>query len=86
MRTGTHQSLSDGEPWSNFQSIEGLLNAEVDDLILPASVWEQTDVPSPWTIHFTEAATYNGGLELVLATGPGNPAAVRVWTAKNGWV
>jgi len=46
-----------------FESIEGLFNTEVDDLIVPAYFWEQSDVPSPWNIYWTEAAAYRGGLE-----------------------
>ena len=56
--------MSEPEPLNAFQSIEGLLNTEVDDLILPAYFWEQSDVPSPWNIYWTEAAAYGGGLEL----------------------
>jgi len=57
-------ALSRHEPLNPFESVEGLLNTEVDDLILPAFFWEQSDVPSPWNIHWVEAAAYGGGLEL----------------------
>jgi len=56
--------LHEPEPLNAFESIERLLNTEVDDLILPAYFWEQSDVPSPWNIYWTEAAAYRGGLEL----------------------
>jgi len=61
---GTQCSHSEPEPLNALQSIEGLSNTEVDDLILPAYFWEQSDVPSPWDTYWTEAATYGGGLEL----------------------
>jgi hypothetical protein len=61
---GTHCALSEPEPLNAFESIEGLLNTEVDDICLPAYFWEQSDVPSPWNIYWTEAAAYGGGLEL----------------------
>jgi len=44
--------------------MEGLLNIDVDDLILPAYFMEQSDVPSPSNIDWTEEAAYGGGLEL----------------------
>jgi hypothetical protein len=40
------------------------LNIEVDDIYLPAYFWEQSDVPSPWNLYWTEAAANGGGLEL----------------------
>jgi len=46
-----------------FESIDGLLNTEVNDIILPAYCWEQSNVPSPGNIYWTEAAAYGGGLE-----------------------
>ena len=61
---GTCSSLSEPEHLNAFESIEELLNTEVDDLTLPAYFWEQSDVPSPWNIYWTEAAVYRGGLEL----------------------
>jgi len=61
---GTHCSHSEPEPLNAFESIEGLLNTEVDDLVLPAYVWVQLDVPSPWNTYWTEALAYGGGLEL----------------------
>jgi len=61
---GTHRSLSEPEPLNAFESIGGLLNTVVDDLILPAYFWEQSEVPSPWNIYLTEAAAYGGGLEV----------------------
>ena len=61
---GTCCSLSEPEPLNAFESIEGLLKTEVDDLTLPAYFWEQSDVPSAWNIYWTEAAAYGGGLEL----------------------
>jgi len=60
----TYCSLSEPEPLNAFESFEGLLNIDVDDLILPAYFWEQSDVPSPWNTFWTEAAAYGGGLEL----------------------
>jgi len=42
----THSSLSKPEPFNAFDGIEALLNIEVDDLPLPADVWEQSDIPS----------------------------------------
>jgi len=61
---GTHCSLSEPEPFNAFGSIEGLLNTEEDGLILPTYFWEQSDIPSPWNIYWTEATAYGGGLEL----------------------
>jgi len=57
-----------------FESIEELFNTEVDDLILPAYFWEQSDVPSPWNIYWTKAAAYGGGLEV------DNPVFESNWT------
>ena len=61
---GTHCSLSEPESLNAFKSIKGILNTEVDDLILPAYFWEWSDVPSLWNIYWTEPAAYGGGLEL----------------------
>jgi len=61
---GTHCCLSEPETLNTFESIEGLLNTEIDDLILPVNFWEQSDVPSPSNIYWTEAAANGGGLEL----------------------
>ena len=61
---GSHCTLSEPEPLNAFASIEGLLNIEVDDICLPAYFWEQSDVPSPWNLYWTEAAAYGGGLEI----------------------
>ena len=47
-----------------FESIDGLLNTQADNLILPAYFWEQLDVSSPWNMYWTEAAAYGGGLDL----------------------
>jgi len=60
---GTHCSLSNPEPWNSFECIEGLLNTDVIDLTLPPYLWEQSGVPSPWNLYWTEAATYGAGLE-----------------------
>jgi hypothetical protein len=56
--------LSEPEPLNAFESIEGLLNIEVDDVYLPAYFWEQSDTPSPWNLYWTEAAVYGGGLTI----------------------
>jgi len=56
--------VSKPEPFNAFESIEGLLDIEVDDSVLPPDFWEQSDGPSPWNIYWTEAAAYGGGLEL----------------------
>jgi len=61
---GTCCSLSEDEPFNALETIEGLLNTEVDDPVFPAYFLEQSDVPSPWNIYCTEAAAYRGGLEL----------------------
>jgi len=61
---GTYCTLSEPEPLNAFESIEGLLNTEVDDLCLPAYFWEQSDTLSRWNLYWTEAAAYGGGLEL----------------------
>jgi hypothetical protein len=56
--------LSEPEPLNAFESIGELLTVEVDDIYLPAYFWEQSDVPSPWNLYWTEAAAYGGGLAL----------------------
>ena len=48
---GTHCSVSEHEPLNAFESIEGLLNTEVDDHILPAVSSEQPDGPSAWNTY-----------------------------------
>jgi len=53
---GTYRFLSEPEPLNTFESIEGLLNTEVDNSTLPADFWEQSDVPSTWNIYWSEAA------------------------------
>jgi hypothetical protein len=60
----THCTLSGPEPLNGFESIEGLLNTEVDDISLSGYFWEQSDTPYPWNIYWTEAARYGGGLEI----------------------
>jgi hypothetical protein len=71
---GTRCSLSEPEPVNAFENIEGLLNTEVDDPILPAHFSEQSDVPSPWNVYWTEAHAHGGGLEL------DNPVFGSSWT------
>jgi hypothetical protein len=61
---GTHRTLSKQEPPNAFESIERLLNTEVDDICLPAYFWEQSDTPSSWHLYWAEAAAYGGGLEI----------------------
>jgi len=61
---GTLCSLSELEPLNAFESTEELLNTEVDNLVLPAYFWEQSDVPSHWNLYWTEAAALGRGLEL----------------------
>jgi len=61
---GTHYSLSEPQPLNAFESIEGSLNTEVDNLILPAHIWEHSDVPSPRITYWKEATAYGGGWEL----------------------
>jgi len=61
---GTCCTLSEPERLNPFERIEGKMNAAVDDLVLPADFWEQSDVPSPWNLHWTQAAAYGGCLEL----------------------
>jgi len=56
--------LSEPEPLNAFESIEGLLNIEVDNICLPAYICEQSDTPYSWNLYWTEAAAYRGGLEL----------------------
>jgi len=56
--------LSEPEPLNAFESVEELPNSELDDVVLPVYFWEQSDVPSPWNIYWTEAAAYGEGLEL----------------------
>lgn len=56
--------MSEPEPLHFFETIEGLLNTEVDDLTLPAYCQEQSDIPSTWNVYWTEAAAYGGGLAL----------------------
>jgi len=73
----THCSRSEPESWNAFESIEGLLNNEVDDFILSAYFWEQSDIPSPWNTYRTEAAAHGGGLE------PDDPVFGNSWT--NYW-
>jgi len=60
----TYGLLSEPEPLNAIESLEGLLNTEVDDLTSPAYFWEQSDVPSHWNTYWTEAIAYGGGLEL----------------------
>jgi len=56
--------MSEPEPLNTFESIEGLLNNQVDDLTFAAYFGEQSDIPSPWNTYWIEAAAYSGGLEL----------------------
>jgi hypothetical protein len=48
---GTHCTLSEPEPLNTFESIEGLLNTEVDNICLPAYFWERSDTPYPWNLY-----------------------------------
>jgi len=61
---GSHCSLPEPEPVHASESLEGSLNTDVDHLILPAYIWEQSDVPSVWNNDWAEAAASGGGLEL----------------------
>jgi hypothetical protein len=61
---GIHCTLSEPEPLNAFESIEGPLNIEVDDIVLRTYFWEQSDVPSLWNLYWTEAAASGGGLEI----------------------
>jgi len=61
---GIHCTLSEPEPLNAFESMEGELKIEVDDICLPTYFWAQSDTPYPWNLHWTEAAAYEVGLEL----------------------
>jgi hypothetical protein len=75
---GTPYTLSEPEPLNTIESIEGLLKTEVDDICLPAYFWEQSDIPSPWILYWTEAAAYGGGLEI------DDPVVGNSWTRYSG--
>jgi hypothetical protein len=60
---GVHFTISEPEPLNAFESIQQLLNTEIEEP-LPAYFWEQSDTPSPWKLYWMEAATYGGGLEI----------------------
>jgi hypothetical protein len=62
--TGTPSTSSEPKPLNGLESIKGLLNTEVDDIYHPTYFWEQSDVPSPWNLDWTAAATYRGCLKL----------------------
>jgi hypothetical protein len=66
--------LSEPESFNAFKSIEELLSTDVEDIYLPAYFWEQSDLPSPWNIYWTEAAAYREGLEI------NNPVFGNSWT------
>jgi hypothetical protein len=61
---GPHCTMSQPEPLNGFESIEGLLNIEVDNICLPAYFWELSDTPYPWNLYWTEATAYGGALEI----------------------
>ena len=65
---GTHCTLSEPEPLNAFESIEGLLNTEIDDLCLPAYFWEQSDTLSPWNLYWTVPG-YTGPAPMDLSAG-----------------
>jgi hypothetical protein len=57
---GVHCTISEPQHLNAFESIEGLLNTEIEEP-LPAHFWEQFDTPSLWNLYWTEAAAYSGG-------------------------
>jgi len=56
--------ISERTPFSVFNSIQAILAESSEEEPLAVAFWEQSDVPSPWTIVTTEAAAMTGGLEL----------------------
>jgi hypothetical protein len=60
---GVYCTISAPEPLNACESIERLLNTEIEESP-PAYFWEQSDTPSPWNLYWTEAAAYRRGLEI----------------------
>jgi len=52
------------EPLNTFQSIHIILAESIQEELLEVDFWQQSAIPSPWNIHWTDAAAYGGGLEL----------------------
>jgi hypothetical protein len=66
------------EPLNALQSIEAILaeSSRLDPL--EADFWEQSMVPSPWNIYWTDAARDGGGLDL------NHPVFGQHWTRYTG--
>jgi hypothetical protein len=47
-----------------FESIEAILTASFKEQPLEANFWEQSAVPSPWNIYWTNTAKEGGGLDI----------------------
>jgi hypothetical protein len=47
-----------------FDSIEAILTATFEKEPLEAYFWEQSDVPSPWNLYWTDAAREWSGLDI----------------------
>jgi hypothetical protein len=59
-----HCLVFEPEPLNAFESIEAILAASFEEEPLEAYFWEQSTVPSPWNIYWTEAAREGGGLDI----------------------
>jgi len=66
------------EPLNVFESIEEILKTSFEEEPLEAYFWEQSAVPSPWNIYWTDAAREGGGLDI------NNPVFGPHWTRYTG--
>jgi hypothetical protein len=53
---GTPCLVVEPEPLNGFESIEAILEASFKEEFLEANFWEQSTVPSPWNLYWTDAA------------------------------
>jgi hypothetical protein len=51
-------------PLNAIESIEAVLAATIKEELLEAYLFEQSNIPSPWNMYWSSAATEGGGIDI----------------------
>jgi len=75
---GTQCHVFEPEQLNTFESIKAILAAPFAEEPLEVNFWEQSDVPFPWSIYWTDVAREGGGLDI------NDPVCGQHWTRYRG--
>jgi len=75
---GTSCLVCEPDSLNAFDNIEAILAATFEQEPFEAYFWEQSTVPSPWTIYWTDTAAEGSGLDI------NNPVFRPHWTRYSG--